>query len=323
LRQLIENLSECINLPGLVLIVDSSEAPLGDDVLLELQSKLGVRLGYALSDSGLPFQRNVGMDEITRETFEGSIEICHFLDDDVVINREYFSTVSRIFHDSKPVALGAFDLNLPSNRYTSTRRIFGLVGSRNGELLKSGIAIAPAGVSERAEVDWLPGHSVAYRWPLVQQVGFNSRLRMYGEDVELCLRLREHGHLEVHPEVFVRHYPDKAGRDTRTKVQAFSSGFRWRLATDYPGMVSKRWVLISTAALLAGGLLSEIFGRPSRSVWQGQLLFIWRLLCRMEPEQLIDRPEIATLPRTVRILNQKLFVSVRQFSGEETAGSLS
>lgn len=311
LQELFINLSECSSLPYLVIVVDSSEMPLKDEDLLTLQTNLGVTVRYVLSDSGLPFQRNIGLDEISQITTYSEIKVCHFLDDDVSIRSEYFDVVARIYGELNPVALGSFDINLPNPSVSPIRKLLGLAGDRQGQLLKSGIAIAPALVGQPTEVDWLPGHSVAYRWPLVRDLGFNSSLRMYGEDVDVCMRLRKYGKLFVHPEAYVWHSPEVAGRDASADVQSFSSGFRWKLAKDYPSFVSKRWALITTAALIVGGLYESVRGRMSSSVWRGQLIFLSRLILRTETQQLVERDDVAGLPRQIRTLNESLFIISR------------
>lgn len=314
LMKLMDNLQECHALPGLVLLVDSSDVPLVDAELKEIQAKLGVRLGYIETESGLPFQRNVGMDSLARQDKAKRINICNFLDDDVSFDPAYFDTVAKVFSNLNPVALGAFDSVLPEPKTSTLRRLLGLSGRQSGTLLRSGIAVAPAVVKASRAVDWLPGHSVAYRWPLIQELGFASDIRMYGEDVELCLRLRAYGSLIIHPEVFVQHNPESTGRDAAVAIQAYSSGFRWRLANDHSYCVSKRAVFLATFSLLLGGLAASLLNRTSSAVWKGQAVFLLRLFRRAKVEQLIQRPQVSEVPDEIRNLREDLFVSNRRFS---------
>lgn len=247
------------------------------------------------SIAGLPYQRNVGLDVLRRSKFSTSLKICNFIDDDVKVNPDYFLKAEEIFKSEKPAALGAFDANLPKPMSTWPRRLLGLASHESGRLLKSGIAIAPARIQEVSEVDWVAGHSVAYSWPLITKVGFNQNLRMFGEDVDACIRLREHGRILVHPEFFAFHLADPGQRETVVNAQAFSSGFRWSLATTRKGTVTKYSAMLATIALLFGGIAQALWRRDASSIALGQLKFLARLIAGRRVEQIIWRPSLQDL----------------------------
>jgi N-acetylglucosaminyl-diphospho-decaprenol L-rhamnosyltransferase len=107
------------------------------------------------------------------------------------------------------VALGPF---LPNNRFT---RAYTMAGWDR---------------STEREVDWISGSAMLLRRDAVEEVGgFDEGFFMYGEDVDLCTRLRAAGWAVVFsPEVEIRHVGGTAtSRDPRMPLIHSRSAFRY------------------------------------------------------------------------------------------------
>jgi GT2 family glycosyltransferase len=213
-----------------------------------------------------------------------------FLDDDVEVPSDYFSIAARLLEvNSDIVGIGAFDLNYNGSPNNLLRRMLMLSTNRpNGQLLRSGIATLTPPKSQMELTTWMPGHSVVFRWEPLQKTRFDASVRMYGEDLEMQLRASKHGKLAMSNNFWVRHFPASLNRDQLRDINAYSDGFRWKLALTHPERVSKFAVLLTTLTLYIGEI-SRAIARLDKSAVvgaQGHLDFFWRLLSSAETEQL-------------------------------------
>ncbi len=73
------------------------------------------------------------------------------------------------------------------------------------------------------DVDWVSGAAMLVRRARLDDVGgFDERIFMYGEDVEWCCRMRDHGYRVVHlPGIRVTHFEGASGR--KQKRPGFST----------------------------------------------------------------------------------------------------
>jgi GT2 family glycosyltransferase len=253
-----------------------------------LTTKIGIPIRYLTSGPGLPFQRNIAIDYIAQEL--SLPRFVAFLDDDVEVPTDYFSVGATLLEvNSDIVGVGAFDLNYVGTPNNLLRRMLMLSTSApSGQLLRSGIATLTPPQSQIELTTWMPGHSMLFRWELLQKTRFNASVRMYGEDVEMQLRALKHGNLAMSKSFWVRHFPSSLNRDQLRAINAFSDGFRWKLALAHPDRVSKFAVLITTFVLYAGEIARGI-ARLDKSTLlgaQGHLDFLRRLLSGVETEQL-------------------------------------
>lgn len=235
-----------------IVVVDSSTDDETNKVVAQF-SQLGV--AYIRSKPGLPRQRNEGIAYLRLHS--ANSEIYSFLDDDVVIPDGYFESVWNEFKSLPEAAsISGFDLSLTETRQTIFHRMFGLrARNDNGRILKSGVAIPvynPVGI---VRVDWAPGHSLNIRKSTFEAAAFDSSIRMYGEDVDFCLRASQAGAFFIAESLGVWHRPESVGRESAMDSEAFNAGFRYQLSKMWPGRVSTGWVLWSTLALAAGYFL--------------------------------------------------------------------
>ena len=249
--------------PSLVVIVDSNTSQQTYEIVKKHKEKAELSIEYVRSQSGLPLQRNNGIDFFL-DNLEGEIpEIIHFVDDDVSVQSNYFSIINELF-DELPnvIAVGGFDKNTNRKQSDGILRRFLLLGSRRmGVVLRSGICIPPLPQSRAEEVEWLPGLSQSFRAKIFDQVKFDSKIYFYGEDVDFYLRVRDFGIIICSNEIPVDHLCEPSDRDQISASIMYSDGSRWSLAQRYPHAVSRWAVVFSSAVLLVGELILGLLGR--------------------------------------------------------------
>ena len=266
-------------LPTDILIVDSSEADDTEVLINSLAAGYPTGLHYLRTSSGLPFQRNCGINWVLQRP--RIPEIIHFLDDDIVPRQDYFFKVKRLFgHSPESIAIGGFDVNYdPKLNQTFLRRIFGIGSSKTGVILKSGIAIPPVPTQKLEEFQWLVGGMQSFRTRIFDSERFDSGLRMYGEDVDFYLRIRSLGKIHCSRELPITHLYDPTNRDSYRNVCLYHDGVRWLFAVRYPHYVKHSRVWLAALAL-AGGEIGSYIATGTRRHLQGargHLEFLVRL----------------------------------------------
>lgn len=288
LFNLFQSLKQCEPKPDLTILVDSSDIRLSSSEVATLAREISTPVRYLTSGPGLPFQRNIAIDFIEQEV--SAPNFVAFLDDDVEVPADYFSVGTAILEaHSELVGVGAFDLNYFGTPNNLLRRLLMLSTSRtSGQLLRSGIATVRPPESAIELTTWMPGHSVVFRWEPLRVTRFDDTVRMYGEDVEMQLRASKRGKLAMSKNFWVRHFPSSLNRDQLRAINAFSDGFRWKLALTHPERVSRTAVVLTTLALYAGELARAIIrlDKSALSGAQGHLDFLKRLVTGVETQQL-------------------------------------
>lgn len=137
--------------------------------------------------AGLSAARNLGMKEA-----RGSI--LAYTDDDCIADEHWLDHIAAGFDDPRWVACGG--PNIPPPPRNSTEAI---VAAAPG---------APAHVMlSDAEAEHLPGCNLAIRRSALEAIGgFRAHYLTAGDDVDICWRLREHGHLRFMPGATVWHH---------------------------------------------------------------------------------------------------------------------
>ena len=113
----LSELATFIQSPSLVVIVDSNSSQQTFEIVKKHKTQSKLHIEYVHSESGLPMQRNNGIEYLLNNS-EGELpEIVHFLDDDVSVQSNYFSTINSLFFEfSWPVKY--FLLSFPILRST-------------------------------------------------------------------------------------------------------------------------------------------------------------------------------------------------------------
>ena len=223
------------------------------------------------------------------------------MDDDVRVLQNYFEKVLELF-DKNPevVNLGGYVINQKSTSGNMFLRKLALLdGKKSGVILKSGFATLPNPRCSATKTKWIPGLSQNVRMSVFRKYLFDGRIRMYGEDLEFCLRIAEIGDILCSNELPVRHLAATEERDGIRNTESFTDGFRWSLAQKKQSGVTKRAVIYSTAVLTIAEFFVSLIRLESLHLNKamGHIDFFSRLIRGKEVQQKVEHagsgPEIS------------------------------
>lgn len=289
--KLLKSLDSFQSLPKVIVIVDSSDDSLTEKICLDLHESFATELVYLRALPGAAHQKNVGLDYLENRFVETELIAVHFLDDDCIPVSNYFENCLQVFQSqSDAVIVGGFDKNLTKSRPSPLRDFLLLAkGSEDGCLLRSGICLVPFPTQPLKRVDWVPGGMQNFRWKAARKTRFDGRVRIYGDEVEVQLRLGAFGSAYVSAGMAVDHASETIAKDSQRVEQSYMDGFRWILARRYPSRVSKAAVIYSTLALMAGEAIRGTVNndRLARTRLQGHIDFFTRLVRGEELQQYV------------------------------------
>jgi GT2 family glycosyltransferase len=291
-RELLASISAMTMAPKAIVIVDSSEDGKTRSVVDASARALRSGLVYVRSLPGAAHQKNQGI-EYLKVIFPGEqIDIVHFLDDDIAPSANYFEKAVQAFRDTPDAAaVGGFDNSLEKQEPSWLRDILFLgQGSEDGIILKSGICLVPFPSTHMKKVDWVPGGMVNVRWDAAKVTMFDGRIRIYGDEVEMQLRLAPFGEIFISPSLGVLHKSERKGKDSRRIEESYMDGFRWTLSKKVPERVKPIAVIYTTLALIAAELFRALisFDFQAFTRAQGHVDFLVRLLTRREVQQFVS-----------------------------------
>jgi GT2 family glycosyltransferase len=268
----------------LLLVVDASDTDVqrqNRDSIQQFEIDVWNHLPYEDLPSSAR-QRNYGIEQLPP-----SVEIIHFIDDDVTIQSRYFDTLSSVFH-RHPRTGGVGGIvreprwSISSSITTLVQSFFLLNHPERGRVLWSGSTTNaqhpdPEGDNMLRETSWLNGCS-SYRRTLLERHRFDESLTGYSmlEDLDLSFRISQEAPLFVHPQAQLIHRRSTRNRfDAERYSHALTVHRRWFVEKHFDkiGIVAYWWSLIGRLlALLTSsspsrrdalrGLLQGI-----RSVW--------------------------------------------------------
>lgn len=290
--------------PRCVVVVDSSPSGETGRVVEDFAKRTPFRLVYLKTQNGAAHQKNMGLDYL-EEHSDKNLEVVHFLDDDVIPAENYFETCLELFRLYETAAIiGGYDRSLERPRASFLRDLAGLSrGDDNGVVLRSGICIVPFPQEQMQEVQFVPGGMLSVRWFAIKGERFDGRVRIYGDEVELQLRLRTKGKIFSSHALPVLHHSEKAAKDSQRVEQGYMDGFRWALSIKYPSLVSARKVILTTIFLIVGEAGRALFRRDSIS-WlrlMGHLDFFLRLARRQHVQQYVRHSASGPFVNDLRI----------------------
>ncbi|MBN1999818.1 glycosyltransferase family 2 protein [candidate division KSB1 bacterium] len=221
-------------------VLNRSSGVVGKVILVDNQSLDGTKNvieRYAASDKRILFienEKNLGFSRANNIGLaECSAEFVLFLNPDTELPANVLETLLKeIRQTSKNGIIGpqlVFDDGRPQSGYgtrptvLTIMRDFLLSGKIRARLKKS-----PA-LKQRHIVDWVSGACLLGRRYLFNQLGgFDEKIFMYSEDVDLCLRAKSAGYQVIYdPRVTVVHFGGKS-RDSNP-AKALLSNIRARL----------------------------------------------------------------------------------------------
>jgi len=289
--------------PDHILIIDGS--PDGrTKQIFDIQSFKGlVYYKVPPEHRGLTKQRNYGIARVADDQ-----DIVCFLDDDTVLDKDYFSHLIDGFYQL-PDAVGIGGIATNQNRWKknikklpSTNTIYTLddyyieesLRNKVRNLLRLQSPLPPGQMpnfshgrtyayplnGKRYPVDLIVGMSMAFRTHIFKEISFSSYFEGYGlyEDADFCLRARRYGKLYYDTNVRLKHYHAPDGRPnkfTYGKMVIRNGWYVWR--TRYPKPIIKaRLKWNATAAVLTGiRLTNALRGNAKMAAFTESMGRIW------------------------------------------------
>lgn len=206
------------------------------------------------SPRGLTRQRNHGI----RQT-QGDYVL--FLDDDVVLHREYVERLLRVFHTDTAAryagGMGQISgVSSPGPLFRLLQRCFYLgdvVGT--GRFKRSGFPSLPHGRDEFLEVECLSGANMCFRRSVVSQFTFDETLHDYAymEDDDFAYRASRERPFFYEPDARLEHRHSTAARLNRRQLKRMLvRNHRYLFNKNFPQSFSYRWAHgLSLLGLLA------------------------------------------------------------------------
>lgn len=280
-------------LPFEVIIIDSSEDNKTQEAIKNRFPTLNNR--YYLVEAeyrGLTKQRNFGIDKLATDS-----EIVIFLDDDLILEKEFCRNIISNFSDFGIIGAEGFILNenqwidgnlnswktqnqdnfhLVLNKRDIVRKIFGLYPMK----IQPGLiplfghgktSLPPSG--KIYEVEHLTGCMMAFRKEIVLAIKFSEFFEGYGlyEDFDFSVRASAFGKLVADTNAKCEHHHDPSGRPNYFKygkMVVWNGYYVWRLKHKFPGLINIiKWYLITILLMILRFLslnkagLYEGFGR--------------------------------------------------------------
>ena len=239
-------------IPKKCLVIDSSDNDETEKNIFKIQNDLTIEIQLIKSLPGLPHQRNIAIQYIKNQSLLSDEGIVSFLDDDVRVSSNYFEKVRELFSENATAVNigGYFKDSIPNGKRSLFRRMALTSSSKNGIVLSSGFATLPIPTSKATETKWIPGGAQNIKMGLFHHLLFDGRIRMYGEDLEFCLRASQYGKILCSDELLVTHLAADEAKDDFRSIESFTDGFRWSLAVGKQSNVTKPAVIYSTVLLV-------------------------------------------------------------------------
>jgi len=234
-----------------LVVVDASDPEArteNRETLVSVQAIPSVHWPYTDTPSSAR-QRNVALDRLSP-----SVNIVHFLDDDVTVHAGYFDDLTRTLQAHPNVGgVGGriHQPEAPPSPATWPQRLFLLSSAQDGVVLSSGCAesaqlsdaSADAPSSSPISTEWLSGCSCTYRWEVLRRHRFAASMDGYAllEDLEFSYRVGQDTALLAVPEATLTHRVSTQNRHNLSEYV-------------YTAMVHRYWLVTTTLTPNAGTL---------------------------------------------------------------------
>lgn len=306
-NNLLESIKKQQLIPDETLIIDGSKDLRTKEIIKDVDLTGLKYFRVKEKDRGLTKQRNFGITKADKRS-----EILCFLDDDVVLEHEYFESLLKTYSEF-PDALGVggyivnevhwirkeaepdFD-EYKMDGYTRKlgsrnllRKKLGLLSDEFPGVMpdfSNGLSIGflpPTG--KVYPVEFFMGGVSSYRRELFEKITFSEYFEDYGlyEDMDFCLRASKLGQLYVNTGARLNHYHHQAGRPNRYrygKMVLRNGWYVWRVKNQKPRYKARlKWH--STALLLTfirlGNTVSTSEPKTALTESLGRLVGWWSL----------------------------------------------
>lgn len=262
----LQSVVEQTTYPNEILIIDGSTNTETESVLTKNTFKNLIYCKVNEANRGLTKQRNIGISKVSEQS-----EIVCFLDDDVVLEPDYFENLiesyriypnalavggyitnevkweaSRKTNDNSKFYFDGWMRNEPSR--FKIRRLFGLQPDASPGFLptfahgRSISFLPPSG--KTYQVEQLMGGVASYKKEVFSKLSFSTYFEGYGlyEDADFSIRLAKLGLLYINTNAKLAHYHDGSGRPnqyTYGKMVVRNSWYVWRVKYPNPSFKSR------------------------------------------------------------------------------------
>lgn len=217
---LLASLSVQSRRPESLVVVDSSDPDLRDQVRSAVKRGLSAALHIDHWPPSAAAQRNRGLDAVS-----GDCDLVALLDDDVTLPPDALETACREIADAAPDFIG-FGLNPTDKdatrgygRLKGSRLVhwLGLYCDRVGAVMPSGWHTRLLSVAQPAEVQWLTTCAAIWKASAIRNIRFDEFFEQYSylEDLEFSLQARKNGRLLALASASFLHRPAVGGRKSR------------------------------------------------------------------------------------------------------------
>jgi len=275
--------------PYEILIIDGSTNN-ETQIILEKNSFINLKyIQVSENERGLTKQRNVGIRNV-----DSSSEIVCFLDDDTILDENYFEELIKIY-DIHPEAVGVggyisneivwekvqeSDGNSKNHFYYDgfrrtealrfrLRKKLGLIDETPPGFMpkfshgRSISYLPPSG--KTYPVEFFMGGVASYKKVLFKNICFSTYFEGYGlyEDLDFCLRASAIGKLYVNTKAQLGHYHDSSGRPNKYKYGKMvvrNGWYVWRVKFPNPTLKSRLLFHSNIIVLLKLRFINSITG---------------------------------------------------------------
>ncbi len=261
--QLLQSIQKQSLYPNEILIVDGSINNNTDLILKENNFKQLKYFKVSDDNRGLTKQRNFGISKIASDS-----EVVCFLDDDTILELDYFAEIIKTFEDNDDVGgVGGVAINenkwklQDKNQYYNSKKFYLFEGYFYKEGLRNvarnylGLAsnLGPGKMplyshgrtcgfpltGKIYEVDLLIGMSMAFRKNIFEKIKFSKFFEGYGlyEDADFSLRALQFGKNVINTNAKLSHFHDPAGRPNLYKYGKMvvrNGWYVWRIKNPKP-----------------------------------------------------------------------------------------
>ena len=295
--------------PKQVLIIDGSHDTETTSIIHPITTLLPIEyIKVNDANRGLTKQRNIGINQLSSAS-----EIVFFLDDDVILEHDFFEQMLTAFKDPTVIGCDGFITNecywkrnqtnqsipkfsqqldgfqLKLSTRDRFRAVFGLfpllVQPGNIPLYGHGKSSLPP-TGKQYEVDHIMGGITAYRKTIFNHIQFSTFFEGYGlyEDFDFSVRANRFGRLLTNTAAKLSHHHADSGRPhtyTFGKMVVRNGWYVWRLKYPKPGTQNTlKWHIITL--LLAFFRLSNVLTTNSLKRKQAWGDFCGRIVAWVE-----------------------------------------
>jgi GT2 family glycosyltransferase len=254
-------------------------------------ARVGCTVVYTQSKPGLPAQRNIGLDL-------AESEVTHFIDDDSLVDSEYFSEILKVFEDlgGNVAGVGGIQSNVVTVRPPLVRRFF-LLSAGPGQVTKAACnSLVSSQTTNSTAAGWLSGCAMSYWKELAKHERFDESMKGYalGEDLEFSSRMARHGLLVIQPAAKIVHKRSEHNRLNLRRLTRDDVVNRWHFVQKHDPRFSRAAYAWSLVGMICIGLAKTSLGRFDDGV--GELLGIRDGLLEVQRFSSVSSNDVA--PRT-------------------------